>query len=92
MRLIYKAEYLGFKTYRLEVDEDFVEMLKEHQLDKMIESAKHVKEGTLNGELMRMRVVDVSEYMKNYQMLYAVLRDGKAKYEKEHPAETECPF
>lgn len=92
MRMIYKAEHIGYKTYRLEVDEGFIDMLREHQLDKMIESAKHVKEGTLNGELMRMRVTDVSEYMKNYQMLYAVLRDGIEKDKKEHPAEAECPF
>ena len=92
MRMIYKAEHIAYKTYRLEVDEGFIDMLREHQLDKMIESAKNIKEGKPDGFLMRMRVTDVSEYMKNYQMLYAVLRDGIEKDKKEHPDEAECPF
>lgn len=92
MRIIYKAEHIGYKAYRLEVDEGFIDMLREHQLDMMIDSAKNIREGTPDGLLTRMRVTDVSEYMKNYQMLYAVLRDGIEKDKKEHPVEAECPF
>lgn len=92
MRMIYKAEHIGYRTYRLEVDEGFVDMLKDHQLDMMIESAKHIREGMPDGVLERMRVTDVSEYMKNYQKLYEVIRDGIEKDKKEHSAETECPF
>lgn len=102
MKRILKAEYLGYGTYRLEVGEELIEMLKEQQLDMMIESAKKVETRQFDkraqasdpdGFLMRMNINDVSDYTKNYQTLYMLLRDAKEQDKKEgHPAETEGPF